>query len=99
MAGMTSQLTAATVLSGLNVLLLLALSAVWIRNYVKFHSAMILGLVGFAVVLLFENVVALYFFFSMGMLYSGSPLAQTMVLAMRSLQFVALIFLTYVSMK
>jgi len=96
---MSTQLTAATALSGLNVLMLLALSVVWIRNYLKFQSSMILGLVGFAVVLLFENVVALYFFFSMGMLYSGSPLAQTTVLVMRCLQFVALIFLTYVTMK
>lgn len=96
---MTIQLTAATALSGLNVLMLLSLAVVWLRNYRTFGSPMTLGLLGFAVVLLVENVVALYFFFSMGMLYSGSPVAQTTVLAMRCLQFIALVFLTYVTMR
>lgn len=99
MAAMTTQLTAATALSGLNVVMLLALAIVWLRNYRTFRSSMTLGLVGFALVLLVENIVALYFFFSMGMLYADSALAQTTVLAMRALQFVAVVFLTYVTMK
>jgi hypothetical protein len=49
-------------------------------------------------VLLVENLVAIYFFFSMGMLYADSGAAQTTVLVMRALQVVALGFLTYVTM-
>lgn len=88
------------VLAVLNSLLLLVLSAVWLRNYRQFRSTMVLGLVGFSAVLLLENLVAVYFFFaSMAMLYSSDPLVGQVVLAMRSLQFVAIAFLTYVTLK
>lgn len=99
MAQMTSLLTVASTLSALNVVLLLALLVVWGRNYRAFRTPLTLGLLGFAVVLLVENLVALFFFFDMGMLYAGSTLAQSTVLAMRALQFVALVFLTVVSMR
>lgn len=99
MAQMTSLLTVASALSALNVVLLLALLVVWGRNYRTFRTPLTLGLLGFAVVLLIENLVALFFFFDMGMLYAGSTLAQSTVLAMRALQFVALVFLTVVSMR
>lgn len=99
MARMTTLLTVASALSGLNIVLLLALVGVWGRNYRTFQTPLTLGLIGFAVVLLVENFVALYFFFSMGMLYSGSSDAQMAVLAMRALQFIALVFLTVVTMR
>jgi len=99
MAGMTPWLMAATVLSGLNVVLLVALAGIWGRNFRQFRSPMTLGLLTFAVVLAIENLVALYFFFSMGMLYADSATAQAAVLAMRSLQFVALVVLTAVTAR
>lgn len=99
MAGMTPYLTIASALSGLNVLLLAALAVVWIGNYREFRTPLTLGLIGFSLVLLVENLVALGFFFSMGMLYAGSEPAQLAVLSMRSLQFVALVLLTYVTMQ
>jgi len=99
MASMTTYLTVATVLSGLNVLLLALLGRVWVRNYRQFGTPLTLGLLGFAVVLAVENVVAVAFFFSMGMLYADSATAQLAVLAMRALQFVAVLFLTVVSMR
>ncbi len=99
MPGMTPYLAMATALSGLNVLLLVALTLVWVRNYRAFRTPMTLGLAGFGVVLLVENAVALWFYFGMGMLYAGSQAAQLTVLGMRSLQFLALVLLTWVTMR
>jgi hypothetical protein len=96
---MTPWLTVATTLAALNVLLLLALGAVWLKNYRTFRSNLILGLLAFAAVMLLENLVAVYYFFSMEMLYVGSAGAQQSVLVLRALQFVALVFLTYVTMQ
>jgi len=99
MASMNTYLTVASALSGLNIILLLLLGRVWVRNYRQFRTPLTLGLLGFAAVLVVENLVALAFFFSMGMLYADSALAQAAVLAMRALQFVAVLFLTAVSMR
>ncbi|WP_092633223.1 hypothetical protein [Haloplanus vescus] len=96
---MTPTLTIASALSGLNIVLLAALLVVWGRNYRQFRTPLTLGLVAFASVLAVENVVAIGFFFSSDMLYAASASAQTAVLAMRALQFVALAFLTYVTMR
>lgn len=88
------------VLAVLNSLLLLVLSVVWLRNYREFRSTMVLGLVAFSAVLLLENLLAVYFFFaSMTSLYSSDPLVGQVVLVMRTLQFVAVALLTYVSLK
>jgi hypothetical protein len=92
-------LSAASALAGLNALLLLALGVVWLRNYRTFRSNLVLGLLAFAAVMLLENLVAIYFFFSMGMLYANSPAAQQTVVVIRGLQFIALLFLTYVTMQ
>jgi hypothetical protein len=94
---MSTMITVATAFAGLNVLLLAVLGTVWIRNYQTFRSPLILGLIAFAVVMAIENLASIYFFFSMGMLYSGSPKAQLFVAGLRSLEFVALLFLTYVT--
>ncbi|ACV11705.1 conserved hypothetical protein [Halorhabdus utahensis DSM 12940] len=99
MASMNTLLTAASVLSGLNILLLLVLGGIWAQNYREFRTPLTLGLLGFAAVLIIENLVALSFFFSMGMLYAGSESAQLAVLAMRGLQFVAVSFLTVISLR
>ena len=92
-------LQAASALAGLNVVLLAVLTFVWIRNYRTFRTPLILGLVAFGVVMLIENAASVYFFFSMGMLYSGSPQAQQFVLVLRAMEFLALLFLTYVTMQ
>lgn len=96
---MTPTLTAATALSGLNIVLLAAILVVWGRNYRRFRTPLTLGLVAFALVLAVENLVAIGFFLSSGMLYAASPVTQTTVLVMRGLQFVALAALTYVTMR
>ena len=96
---MGTWLKVATGVAGLNVVLLGALGVVWLRNYRTFRSNLILGLLAFAVVMLLENLVAVYFFFSTQMLYVGEPAVQQAVVVLRLLQFVALLFLTYVTMK
>lgn len=89
----------AALFAGINVVLLVVLTGIWIRNYRTFRTGLTLGLLAFGGVLLVENVLAIYFFFSMDMLYSGSPAAQQAVLVLRTLQMVALLFLTYVTWR
>jgi len=96
---MGPKLLVATTLSALNTLLLLALIAVWYRNYRTFESRLTLGLVAFAVTLLVENAVSVYFFFAAASLYGMESVVGTVVVVMRALQFLALAFLTYVSME
>ncbi|SFB84832.1 hypothetical protein SAMN05444422_102372 [Halobiforma haloterrestris] len=92
-------LMVATLLSGANVLLLGVLTIIWIRNYRTFGSEMTAGLAVFGVAMLLENIVAIYFFFSSGMLYADSPGVQQSVATLRAFQTVALAFLTYVTAK
>jgi len=96
---MSSAILVASALAGINVLLLGALTLVWARNYRTFRTPLILGLLAFGAVMLAENGVALYFFFSAQMLYSMNPGVQEIVAILRALQSLALVFLTYVTMK
>jgi hypothetical protein len=87
-------------LSVLNATLLVVLLSVWLQNYRKFGSQMVLGLVGFSAVLLVENLVAVFFFFkSMEMLYASDPLVGGVVVGMRLLELLAIGFLTYVTLQ
>ncbi len=92
--------TVAAALSGVNLVLLAALGAVWVRNYRTFKTPLILGLIAFAAVLFVENAVAVYFYLDMGaMLYAKTPTVNNIVATMRILQFVAIAFLTWVTMQ
>jgi hypothetical protein len=95
--GITIQ--AASVLAGVNIVFLAALSGVWLRNYRTFRTPLVLGLVAFGGVMLAENALALYFFLTMQSFYSGDPHVQQAVLVLRGLQLVAVGFLTYVTMR
>jgi hypothetical protein len=55
--------------------------------------------VTFGAVMLVENAMAVYFFFSMQSFYSGDPHVQQAVLVLRGLQLVAIGVLTYVTMQ
>lgn len=92
-------LLGATVLSGVNVLLLTVVTVIWTRNYRTFGSKMTAGLAVFGVAMLLENIVAIYFFFSSGMLYADSQGVQQSVAILRAIQTVALVFLTYVTVE
>jgi len=96
---MSTAITVASALAGVNLLLLAALAVIWLRNYRTFRTPLILGLLAFDVAMAAENALAIYFFFSMGMLYSGDPGVQSAVVVLRGLQFVALVFLTWVTMQ
>jgi len=98
---MSTFLTAAIAVAGVNSLLLVALCSVWVRNYRTFKTGLTLGLLAFGVVLLVENLAAVYFFVTMGMggLYADTPVVGEVVFLLRGLQFLALAFLTYVTLK
>jgi hypothetical protein len=99
MPSMAPWLLAATGISVLNVIMLGALTTVWVRNYRTFGTPMTAGLAAFGALLLAENLVAIYFYVSMQMLYSGDPLAQQTVVVLRVLELGAVGFLTYVTMQ
>ena len=86
-------------LAAVNAVLLAVLTAVWVRNYRQFRTRLLLGLVAFGSVLLVENLVAVYFFFSMHSLYSMDPGVDMAVAVMRALETLAIAFLTYVTVK
>lgn len=96
---MSTELTVAAAFAGANVLLLSVLTIIWIRNYLQVRASLVLGLVAFGVVLLVENLVALYFFFSMQMLYAADTTVHTVVMALRILFFVALCFLSWSTLQ
>jgi hypothetical protein len=61
---MSLMLDAARVAAGTNVLLLVVLLWIWGRNYVEIRAPLTLGSIVFGTLLLAENVVALYFYFT-----------------------------------
>ena len=96
---MGTETVAASGFAAVNVVLLAVVAGVWLRNYWTFRTPLVLGLVAFSAVLLVENAVALYFYFSMHMLYASDPTVQTVVLVMRALQFVAVAALTWTTLR
>ena len=97
---MTSALAVGAAMSALSAALLVVLAGVWIREYRSVRTPLILGMVAFVLVLLIENSVALYFYFvTMENLYVDDPSVRALIAVLRSLQFVALLFLTYVSLR
>lgn len=92
-------LAIAAALSALTVVVLLVLSGIWLKSYRTFGTPLALGLLAFCLVLLAENLVALYFyFFSMEMLFVDDPTIGVLVVVMRALQLVAVSVFTYVSL-
>ena len=59
---MTLQLDAAIAASGINVVLLVGLLAVWVRSYREVGATHTLGLIVFASFLVVENLLWLYFY-------------------------------------
>ena len=89
----------ASALAGINLLLLVVLTGVWLRNYRTFRTALVAGLVAFGGIMLVESAVAVYFFLTMQDFYAGDPHVQWAVLVLRGLQSLAVAFLTYVTLK
>jgi len=88
---------AARAAAALNVLVLVALGIVWARNYRQFRSKHALGLLVFALLMLAENGLALYFLtIDPIMMMSGTKqMAQT---TLRVLMTVAFVFLAWVTL-
>ncbi|WP_248516691.1 hypothetical protein [Salinarchaeum laminariae] len=96
---MVDPLLVATVVSTLNIAVLAVLTAIWAKNYREFRTPLVLGLLVFGLVLLAENGVAIYFFFSMKMLYAADSTVQSAVAVLRAMQFVALAFLAWATLQ
>lgn len=90
------------VLLAANMVLLIALGYVWVRNYLRFRSKHTIGLALFALFLFGENAVGLYLFLIDPTLsaWVTNPQAvpapaQWTMLGLRALEFVGLLFLTW----
>jgi hypothetical protein len=90
----TLMLDVARAAAAVNVVLLLALGYVWANNYRQIRSQQTLGTLLFALLLLAENGMALYYYFSAVSL--PLPAIQAMMV-LNLLETAAIAFLTYVT--
>ncbi|MFB6139835.1 MAG: hypothetical protein ABEJ26_05315 [Halosimplex sp.] len=85
----------------LNVVLLLGLAAVWARNYRSHGARHTLGLLVFALVLLAENLLALYLYSFHSTfhdwVYYSAPIAKQGMMALNLLELVAISFLVKIT--
>jgi hypothetical protein len=93
----------ARVAAALNVLLLLALGSVWLRNYLQLRSKHTLGMLVFASMLFFENAFALYIYLvdpKLTAWFSTSvpDIAWQAMLTLHVLETLGIAFLTWVTM-
>lgn len=93
---------AATVATGLNVLLLCALGYVWGRNFLALRTKHTAGLLVFAALLLAENALALYYYLvdpTLSIWYATQaprPLWQATIV-LHILEFVGIAVLTWIT--
>lgn len=92
----------ARISTALNVVFLLALSYVWVRNYLQIRSKHVLGLAIFAVLLLAENALALYYYLidptlSVWFATAVPPVAWRALMVLHLLETAALVFLLWVT--
>lgn len=84
-----------------NVVLLLALCSVWVRNFRQIQSKHTLGLLLFGVLLLFENLLGLYYFAMHADLtawFTGLPSpSATALMVLRLVETAAIAFLLWVT--
>lgn len=94
-------LTVAGAAAAFNVALLLALVAIWGRNYVDIGSKHALGLTVFGVLLLAENLLAFYYYVLdpqvAQLLRSAAPIAGRAMSFVQLLELAGLLFLAWVS--
>lgn len=86
----------ASIVSFLNIILLLMLSFIYVRNYRTIKSKFCLGLMIFALLFLIQNLIAFYFQITMMYYYSKEVANIAFVLnALEALGFVALLYITW----
>jgi len=95
-------LTAASVATVVNVLLLLVIVSVWLRNYRRFRSKHALGLAVFGLLLLAENLLTFNYYVIntqvAAYLAAEDPVAGRAMMFVALLQTAALVFLTWVTL-
>ncbi|RAW45253.1 hypothetical protein DQW50_09800 [Halorubrum sp. 48-1-W] len=91
---MTLVLDVARVAAAVNVLLLVVLVGIWGRNYLEIRSKHTLGSVVFALFLLAENALALFYYLDPPAM---SPPAVRAMMYLQILEFVGIAFLVYVT--
>jgi len=92
-------LNAASAATALNIVLLLALVSIWIRNYLEFRSKHTLGLSIFAVLLLAENLLTFNYYVINSQvanyLSQADPIAGKAMMFVQVLELGAIIFLVW----
>lgn len=95
-------LTAASAASAINVVLLGLLLAIWGRNYIAFRSKHALGLSVFAVLLLAENCLSVYYYVIdpqvAGLLNSAAPIAGQAMMVVQVFELGAVLFLAWIAL-
>ncbi|MFO8115018.1 MAG: hypothetical protein R6U01_06585 [Halorubrum sp.] len=91
---MTVMLDVARVAAGVNILLLLVLVGIWGRNYLTIRSKHTLGSAVFALFLLAENALALFYYLNPPAM--STPAVRAMMY-LQVLEFVGIAFLVYVT--
>ena len=89
---MSLALDAARIAAALNVLMLLVLLRIWVGTYREIRAPLTLGSIVFAVLLLAENAVALYFYFNAPAM---PPLAVEVMMILQVLETVGIAVLFY----
>lgn len=87
-------LDAARVAAAVNVLLLGALLTIWVQTYREIRAPLTLGSIVFATLLLAENLVALYFYFTAPAM---PVVAVQVMMVLQVLETVGIAVLTYVT--
>jgi beta-lactamase regulating signal transducer with metallopeptidase domain len=98
---MSIWLDAASVAATVNVVLLLALSGIWARNYLQFRSKHPLGLLVFGLALLAENCLSFYYYVLdpqvADLLQSASPVAGRAMAFVQVLELLAILALVWIT--
>lgn len=89
---MSLMLDAARVAAALNILMLLGLLRVWVGTYREIRAPLTFGSIVFATLLLAENIVALYFYFTAPAM---PPLAVQFMMILQVLETVSIAVFSY----
>jgi beta-lactamase regulating signal transducer with metallopeptidase domain len=94
-------LNAASVATALNIVLLLVLGSVWVRNYLEFRSKHTLGLSVFAALLLAENLLTFNYYVIntqvANYLSQADPVAGKAMMIVQVFELAAIVFLFWVT--
>jgi hypothetical protein len=95
-------LDAASVAAAVNVVLLLGLLGIWGRNYLEFRSKHTAGLTVFALLLLAENCLSVYYYVLdpqvAALLSSAAPIAGRAMAIVQVFELAAILFLAWIAL-